>query len=227
MDRATVPVYHHHMTPCELWDAQSPARRPHRLVRRFRCVLGESVRRALESARSSAVTVTSSADAVGSAVTVTSSADAVGSSTRRLSHHRMMSGNVCDGLELVRRRYNERLSWISRFPELLGGVPHRCEFSCSQLRFEGSERVVSSQIATSRPGVVVVVENRAPKAFTEPLYHSYTVFGGFGAVWVASCTHTRQTTPPPYRRPRRLGEAHAPGLHASLPPSCGHAEHRC
>ena len=57
-----------------------------------------------------------------SAVTVTSSADAVGSSTRRLSHHRMMSGNVCDGLELVRRRYNERLSWISRFPELLGGV---------------------------------------------------------------------------------------------------------
>ena len=133
---------------------------------------------AREPARSSAVTVSSSADAVGSAVTVTSSADAVGSSTRRLSHHRMMSGNVCDGLELVRRRYNERLSWISRFPELLGGVPHRCEFSCSQLRFEGSERVVSSQIATSRPGVVVVVKNRAPKAFTEPLYHSYTPFSG-------------------------------------------------
>ena len=39
----------------------------------------------------------------GSAVTVTTSADAVGSSIQRLSHHRMMSGNVCDGLELVIR----------------------------------------------------------------------------------------------------------------------------
>ena len=38
-------LYHHHMTLCEVWDARSPARRPHRLVRRFRCVLGESVRR--------------------------------------------------------------------------------------------------------------------------------------------------------------------------------------
>ena len=178
-------LYHHHMTPCELWDAQSPARRPHRLVRRFRCVLGESVRRALESARSSAVTVTSSADAVGS-------------STRRLSHHRMMSGNVCDGMELVRRRYNERLSWISRFPELLGGVPHRCEFSCSQLRFEGSERVVSSQIATSRPGVVVVVENRAP----QPLYHPYTVCGGVG-LW---------------RSVGRLMHTHAPDNSATVSP---------
>ena len=28
---------HHRMTPCELWDAQTPARRPHRLVLRFRC----------------------------------------------------------------------------------------------------------------------------------------------------------------------------------------------
>jgi hypothetical protein len=36
---------HHRMTPCELWDAQSPARRPHRLVLRFRCTLKESARR--------------------------------------------------------------------------------------------------------------------------------------------------------------------------------------
>ena len=28
---------HHRMSPCELWDAQTPARRPHRLVLRFRC----------------------------------------------------------------------------------------------------------------------------------------------------------------------------------------------
>ena len=36
---------HHRMTPCELWDAQTPACCPHRLVRRFRCVLRESARR--------------------------------------------------------------------------------------------------------------------------------------------------------------------------------------
>ena len=28
---------HHHMIPCELWDAQSPARRPHRRVWSLRC----------------------------------------------------------------------------------------------------------------------------------------------------------------------------------------------
>ena len=83
---------------------------------------------------------------------------------------------------------------ISCFPELLGGVPHRCEFSCSQLRFERSERFVSSQIATSRPGVVMVVENRAREAFTEPLYHIRTPFSG----GLAQCgsphahTHARQ-----------------------------------
>ena len=45
----------------------------------------------------------------GGAVTVTTSAEAVVSSIGRLSHHRMMSGNVCDGLELVRRAYNGRV----------------------------------------------------------------------------------------------------------------------
>ena len=34
---------------------------------------------------------------------VTVPAEIVGSSIGRLSHHRMMSGEVCDGLELVRR----------------------------------------------------------------------------------------------------------------------------
>ena len=54
-------------------------------------------------------------NAPGSAVTVTTSAEVVGSSIGRLNHHRMMSCNVCDGLELGRRPFNERLSWISRF----------------------------------------------------------------------------------------------------------------
>jgi hypothetical protein len=39
----------------------------------------------------------------GGAVTVTMSAEVVGSSIGRLSHHCMMSGSVCDGLELVRQ----------------------------------------------------------------------------------------------------------------------------
>ena len=45
----------------------------------------------------------------GSTVTVTASAEAVVSSIRQLSHHRMMSGNVCDGLELVHRPYDGRV----------------------------------------------------------------------------------------------------------------------
>ena len=89
---------HHRMTPCELWDAQSPARRPHRLVLRFRC---EVELDALAAAGD---------DDPGSAVTVTTSAEVVGSSIGRLSHHRMMSGKVCDGLELVRRPHNGRLT---------------------------------------------------------------------------------------------------------------------
>ena len=39
---------------------------------------------------------------------VTVPAEVVGSSIGRLSHHRMMSGDGCDGLELVRRPYNGR-----------------------------------------------------------------------------------------------------------------------
>ena len=48
-------------------------------------------------------------NARGSAVTVTTSAEVVVSSTGRLSHHRMMSGSLCDGLGLVRRAYNGRV----------------------------------------------------------------------------------------------------------------------
>ena len=57
----------------------------------------------------------------GSAVTVTTSAEAVGSSIGRLSHHRMMSGNVCDGLELVRRPHNGRVIMDPLFRALGGG----------------------------------------------------------------------------------------------------------
>ena len=33
-------VSHRHMTPCELWDAQGPARRPHRRVWSLGCEVG-------------------------------------------------------------------------------------------------------------------------------------------------------------------------------------------
>ena len=38
-------LYHHHMVPCELWDAQSPARRPHRRVWSLGCEVELHVRR--------------------------------------------------------------------------------------------------------------------------------------------------------------------------------------
>ena len=69
----------------------------------------------VSDAKSSCTFAAAAESARGSAVTVTTSAEAVDSSTGRLSHHRMMSGNVCDGIELVRRPNNGRLSWISRF----------------------------------------------------------------------------------------------------------------
>ena len=53
---------HHHMVPCGLCNAQTPARRPHRSVRRFRCEVELHARRvAAESDRGGAVTVTTSA----------------------------------------------------------------------------------------------------------------------------------------------------------------------
>ena len=85
---------HHHMTPCGLWDAQTPARRPHRLSSRG------------SDAKSSWTLAAAADNTPGGAVTVTTSAEVVGSSIGRLSHHRMISSNVCDGLELVRRRHN-------------------------------------------------------------------------------------------------------------------------
>ena len=45
----------------------------------------------------------------GDRCTSTASAEVVGSWIGRLSHHRMMAGNVCDGLELVRRSYSGRV----------------------------------------------------------------------------------------------------------------------
>ena len=41
------------------------------------------------------------------------------------------------------------------FSRTVVGVAARCEWSCSQLCFERSERVVSSQTTTSTPGVVM------------------------------------------------------------------------
>ena len=56
--------------------------------------------------------------APSSAVTVTTSAEAVGSSIWRLSHHYMMSGNVYEGFGLVRRPHNGRgiMKCLTRAP---------------------------------------------------------------------------------------------------------------
>eukprot|EP00966_Prymnesium_polylepis_P122065 2821989-Prymnesium_polylepis.1 len=71
-------LYHHHMTLCELWDAQTPALRPHRRVRRFRCALGSDARRAAAAG-----------SARGDRCTTTASAEAIGSWIRRLTHNRI------------------------------------------------------------------------------------------------------------------------------------------
>ena len=60
-------------------------------------------------------------NARGGAVTVTTSAEVVGSSIGRLSHHRMMSGNACGGLELVSRPHNGRVIMEPLFRALGGG----------------------------------------------------------------------------------------------------------
>ena len=69
----------------------------------------------VSDANSSCTLAAAAGNARGAAVTVTTSAEAVVSSIGRLSHHRMMSGNVCDGLELVRRPHNGRESMRSLF----------------------------------------------------------------------------------------------------------------
>jgi hypothetical protein len=55
-----------------------------------------------------------------SAVTVTVPAEAVGLRTKRLSHHRVMSGNVWDGCKPVRRSYHGRYSRIRSLGALAG-----------------------------------------------------------------------------------------------------------
>ena len=62
----------------------------------------------VSDANSSCTLAAAADNARGSAVTATTSAEVVGSSIRRLSHHRMMSGSVCDGCKLVRRSYYGR-----------------------------------------------------------------------------------------------------------------------
>ena len=80
----------------------------------------------------------------------------------------MVSGNVCDGFELVRRPHNRRVVVEPLFQALSAVVAARCEWSCSQLRFERSERVVSSQITTSTPGMVAAIENRTQNVAKQP-----------------------------------------------------------
>ena len=57
-----------------------------------------------------------------SAVTVTVPDEAVGLRTKRLTQHRMMSGNVWDGWKLVRRSYYGRCSRICSLKRSRAGV---------------------------------------------------------------------------------------------------------
>ena len=63
----------------------------------------------VSDAKSSCTLDAAADNARGSTVTVTTSAEVVGTSIGRLSQPRMMSGNVCDGLALVRRSYGGRV----------------------------------------------------------------------------------------------------------------------
>ena len=82
----------------------------------------------------------------GSAVTVTTSTKVVGSSIWRLSHHRMMSGNVCDGLDLVHRPYNI-VKWAS--DRVLSAGLLRGVNSLFTAGSERSERSVSSKVTSN------------------------------------------------------------------------------
>jgi hypothetical protein len=57
-----------------------------------------------------------------SAVTVTVPDQAVGLRTKRLSHHRMVHGNVWDGCKLVRRSYYGRIHGFPPLSALRRGV---------------------------------------------------------------------------------------------------------
>ena len=57
-----------------------------------------------------------------SAVTVTVPDQAVGLRTKRLSHHRMVHGNVWDGCKLVRRSYYGRIHGFAPSSALRRGV---------------------------------------------------------------------------------------------------------
>ena len=67
---------------------------------------------------SSCTLAAAAGSASASGVRVTTSAEAVGSSSLRLSHHYMMSDNVCDGFGLVHRPHNGRgiMKCLTRAP---------------------------------------------------------------------------------------------------------------
>ena len=103
-----------------------------------------------------------------SAVTVTVQAEAVGLRTNRLSHHRMMSGNVWDGCKLVRRSYYGRLHGFAHSRALARKGRNVTENRFTYTRYWLPERVLRTILISSTAVVVVVIENRARKAFSEP-----------------------------------------------------------
>ena len=152
---------HHRLTPCGLWDAQTPARRPHRLSSRG------------SDAKSSWTLAAAADNTPGGAVTVTTSAEVVGSSIGRLSHHRMISSNVCDGLELVRRRHNGCVIMEPLFRALGGGGGEECiELFTAHFRAFCACREPPNHYQYTWCGDGT--KSRAAKAFTEPFYVPYT-----------------------------------------------------
>ena len=84
-------------------------------------------------------------------------------------------------------RPNARRSFEACSTGPLGGY-NRCELTCSQLRVELSERIVSITLIASTPGVVVAIENRTGKDATGRGW-SYSRFFGLFIQILSSVGH--------------------------------------
>ena len=102
---------------------------------------------------------------------VTGPTEVVGSSIWRLSHHHMVPGDVCDGLELVRRPYNGpgitkravRRPFRGRCPDGLFVTETVTATQVSLLY-----RSPSFVLATSMAGTAIDIESRAGGASKRP-----------------------------------------------------------
>ena len=102
-----------------------------------------------------------------SAVTVTVPAEAVGLRTKRLSHHRVMSGNVWDGCKPVRRSYHGRYSRIPHSERSRRGA-NVTETRYVYQVYGTTERVSSTVLIASIRVVVVGIGNPAQNDVSGP-----------------------------------------------------------